>query len=179
MPNGKRYLDGYVHRNLISRASSTIFRASHKQSQPFSANSSSMYTLESMIDFDMREASLAATFARRVATTIGSAAAPEGYEIVDEACPDDLDQEDKLQNFIGKLILVGHDTDSISGWFVGIIHSTALSPRDKLKTPTANFVVKYTRALTGTTALVGTEARELSANTFGASAWWVFVKASA
>jgi hypothetical protein len=77
-----------------------------------------------------------------------------------------------LQNFVGKTVYVGHDTNAASGWFIGHVHSCALSAADLRKTPSANFVIKYKSKETDK-ALNGLEARELSARKHGPSAWWV------
>ena len=86
-----------------------------------------------------------------VATFIGNATAPAGYAIVD-VCPP-LETNLDLNNFIGKTILVGHDSKQARGWFRGLVHSTGLSAADKRKTPTANCIIKYvdiqTRSFTG------------------------------
>ena len=105
-----------------------------------------------------------------VATFIGDAAAPEGYKLL-EHCPP-LESDADLANFVGKLVLVGHDSRQARGWFVGRVHSLALSAADLRKTPSANMVIKYNPALTDR-KLHGLEARELSARTHGVSAWWV------
>ena len=81
-----------------------------------------------------------------VATFIGNATAPAGYAIVD-VCPP-LETNQDLNNFIGKTILVGHDSKQARGWFRGLVHSTGLSAADKRKTPTANFIIKYERGHT-------------------------------
>ena len=47
-------------------------------------------------------------------------------------------------------MLVGWDDgEDFYGWFVGTIHSTTVTARDLRKTPSANFVVKYSSQRTG------------------------------
>ena len=98
---------------------------------------------------------------------------PAIYAIVD-VCPP-LETKQDLNNFIGKNILVGHDSKQARGWFRGLVHSTGLSTADKRKTPTANFIIKYERGHTDK-KLHGMEARELSAALYGVAAWWVELK---
>ena len=73
---------------------------------------------------------------------------------------------------MGKLVLVGHDSRQARGWFVGRVHSLVLLAAALRKTPSANVVIKYDRALTHR-KLHGLEARELSARLHGVGAWWV------
>ena len=105
-----------------------------------------------------------------VATFIGSAVAPEGYEIVGSCAP--LATEADLHNFIGKIVYVGHDSKQARGWFVGRVHSCDLSRADLKKTPSANFIIKYQGKDTGN-KIKGSEARKLSADTYGTDLWWV------
>lgn len=86
-------------------------------------------------------------------------------------CPP-LTSEADLQNFIGKYIYVGHDSRAASGWFIGRVQSRNLSDADLKKTPSANFVIKYSSKETNK-VLSGLEARELSALTHGPTRWWV------
>lgn len=108
-----------------------------------------------------------------IATYIGNASAPPGYRIVTVCAK--LETAEDLQNFIGKTLLVGHDSKQACGWFIGLVHSTALSGVDKKKTPTANVIIKYDRARTGK-KLHGLEAREISARLHGVDGWWVEIE---
>ena len=74
--------------------------------------------------------------------------------------------------FIGKYIYVGHDSRAASGWFIGRVQSRNLSDADLKKSPSANFVIKYSSKETNK-VLSGLEARELSALTHGPTRWWV------
>lgn len=108
-----------------------------------------------------------------VRTTVGSAVAPSGYRIV-EGCPP-LETLPDRQKLIGKLVYVGWDSNGVYGWFMGTIHSTTISPRDRQKTPTANFVIKYTKQRTRD-QLNGLVACELSARIHGPNKWWVLLE---
>ena len=108
-----------------------------------------------------------------VATYIGNASAPDGYKIIDDCLP--LETREEMNMLVGKLVLIGHDSQQARGWFVGRVHSLALSAADLRKTPTANVVIKYDRKLTGK-KLHGLEAREISASLHGPAAWWVEVE---
>ena len=107
-----------------------------------------------------------------VADNIGSARAPEGWKITEEA--PQLATELELQQLIGKNILHGWDSKTASGWFIGTVHSSSVPPRDLKATPSANFVVDYTAKLTGK-MLSGKVSCELSARTYGPAEWWVVV----
>lgn len=110
-----------------------------------------------------------------VVTSVGNAVAPAGYTIEDvSSCPN-VDTVAERQRLIGKLVYVGWDTDDVYGWYIGTIHSTTISVRDKQKTPHANFVVKYTNQRTNNN-LQGNVACELSARNYGADKWWVLLK---
>ena len=108
-----------------------------------------------------------------VRTSIGEAMAPAGFTIVD-ICPG-FATTAECQQFTGQLVLVGWDTDAFSGWFVGTIHSSTVSARDKLKTPMANYVIKYTAQRTGD-QIVGNVACELSPRLHGKDNWWVLIQ---
>ena len=109
-----------------------------------------------------------------VATYIGNAVAPTGYKIVEECPP--LGTETEMQEFIGKMVVVGWDSKVATGWFLGMVHSRGPFTKANLKNvPTANFVVKYTNSLTGK-KLHGNVACELTARTHGAQQWWVQVE---
>ena len=99
--------------------------------------------------------------------------APVGYELV-AACPP-LGTEVGKNNMIGKLVLHGWDSKNATGWFMGIVQSRNLSATDLKKTPTADFVVKYTSKMTDG-AINGNVACELSARTHGPKEWWVMVE---
>ena len=94
--------------------------------------------------------------------------APVGYELV-AACPP-LGTEVGKNNMIGKLVLHGWDSKNATGWFMGIVQSRNLSATDLKKTPTADFVVKYTSKMTDG-AINGNVACELSARTHGTKEW--------
>lgn len=108
-----------------------------------------------------------------VRTSIGNAVAPPGFNFVD-VCPPLHSAQDR-QEMIGKSVFVGWDTDDIYGWYIGTIHSTNISARDLQKTPTANFVVKYTKQKTKD-AINGCVACELSARLYGVSKWWLILE---
>ena len=79
---------------------------------------------------------------------------------------------------IVKTVLYGWGSGNATGWFVGTVHSRNLSATDLKKTPTANFVIKYTSKITDG-ALNGYVACELSARTHGPAEWWVVVEKDA
>ena len=108
-----------------------------------------------------------------VRTTIGDAVAPAGYKVVD-SCPAVATAADR-QDLIGKLALVGWDKDGLHGWYIGTIHSTHLNARDLGKTPSANFVIKYSSQRTAG-AINGLVACELSERTHGSTNWWVLAE---
>ena len=87
---------------------------------------------------------------------IGNAVAPAGYKILEE-----LDSESELNELIGKTLLCGHEKKDVTGWFKGTVHRALAhfsSVHLKATAPTANFVIKYTKADTKTKHLVGTVA---------------------
>ena len=77
---------------------------------------------------------------------IGEGDAMVGYKIVDDCPP--LTTELEKNNMIGKTVVHGWDSNNATGWFVGTVHSRNLSASDLKKTPTANFVIKYTAKMT-------------------------------
>ena len=89
-----------------------------------------------------------------------------------------LTTEAEFQSFIGKYVYVGHGSQAASGWFIGCVQSRNFSAADLTKTPSANFVIKYSSKETNK-ALHGKEARELSATTHGPTRWWVELKKKA
>ena len=86
-----------------------------------------------------------------------------------------LDTQPERQQLIGKTFLYGHDSKAATGWFLGIVQSSTVPPRDLKKTPSANFVVEYHAKLTDK-KLVGKVACELTARTHGVEEWWVLVE---
>ena len=111
-----------------------------------------------------------------VACAIGNAIAPAGYTIVDYCPP--LATELEKNNMIGKTVLYGWDSKNATGWFVGTVQSRNPSATDLKKTPTANFVIRYTSKMTDG-ELNGNVACELSARTHGPAEWWVVVEKDA
>lgn len=111
-----------------------------------------------------------------VRTSIGDARPPNGYSIV-PTCPNLTTPQQRAQ-LIGKTVLVGWDDSDKHGWFIGVVHSTNVCARDKQHTPTANFVVKYTKNRTNN-VLNGLVACELSERTHGVQKWWVRVEKAA
>ena len=111
-----------------------------------------------------------------VACTIGNAVPPAGYKIVDECPP--LTTKREKNNMIGETVLHGWDSNNATGWFVGTVQSRNLSATDLKKTPTANFVMKYTAKMTDS-ALNGNVACELTARTHEPAEWWVLVEKDA
>ena len=69
------------------------------------------------------------------------------------------------------------DDNTRAGWFMGHVQRCGVPAKDKQKTPSANFVVKYTKKLTGG-HLEGTVSCELSAKVYGAEKWWVLLQRS-
>ena len=107
-----------------------------------------------------------------MATYVGNAVAPAGYKILEECPPMTTDAE--MSALIGKQGLFGWDNTVASGWYLGKIQGRGLSATDLRKTPTANFVVRYTKAQTG--SIHGNVACELSPRLYGAAVWWVLVE---
>ena len=110
----------------------------------------------------------------RVSSIIGSAAAPDGYMVLDELPP--MESDSDMNELIGKPVMCGFEIKNVMGWFMGTIHSRKLSPTDLKKTPSANFVVKYNKSITKNKHLHGCVACELSERTHGPSVWWVLVQ---
>lgn len=108
-----------------------------------------------------------------VRTTIGDASPPQGFSFSAQ-CPD-LESHEQRVKVLGKQVLVGWDQDNVYGWFIGTIHSVSISARDRQKTPSANFVVKYTSQRTGN-QLNGCVACELSQRIYGPDKWWVLLE---
>ena len=80
---------------------------------------------------------------------------------------------------VGKTVLYAwDDKDAHAGWYMGHVQRRGAPAKDEKKTPSANFVVKYTEKLTGG-KLEGTVSCELSANLYGAEKWWVLLKRNA
>jgi hypothetical protein len=104
-----------------------------------------------------------------IATFIGNAEAPAGYTII-EGCA--LETEADKQEFIGKIVYIGHDSKQARGWFIGRVQSRDLSAADLKKTPSANFIIKYQSKETNK-KLNGSEARKLSSDNNGPNQWWV------
>ena len=111
----------------------------------------------------------------RVSSIIGSAAAPDGYMVLDELPP--MESDSDMNELIGKPVMCGFEIKNAMGWFMGTIHSRKLSPTDLKKTPSANFVVKYNKSITKNkhppSAVWHVSCR--SARN-GPSVWWVLVQ---
>ena len=54
-----------------------------------------------------------------------------------------VETEADKQEFIGKIVYIGHDSKQARGWFSGRVQSRDLSAADLKKTPSANFIIKY------------------------------------
>lgn len=106
-----------------------------------------------------------------MSSLIGNAADPDGHMILMELPP--LETEQDMQDMIAKPVLCGFETKNVMGWYMGTVHSRSLSATDLKRTPAANFVVKYSKAITKNKNLVGCVACELTARTHGPGEWWV------
>lgn len=111
-----------------------------------------------------------------LASTLAPAAPPPGYSFV-EKCPP-LSTPEEEGSIVGQPILYAFDDAQRSGWFLGHVLRRGAPAQDLRKTPTANFVVKYSRKATGG-HLEGTVACELSEAVYGADMWWVLLRADA
>ena len=79
---------------------------------------------------------------------------------------------------VRKTVLYAWDDNAHAGWYMGHVQRRGAPAKDKKKTPSANFVVKYTKKLTGG-KLEGKVSCELSANLYGAENWSVLLKRNA
>jgi len=64
-----------------------------------------------------------------------------GWKDVEEPPP--LSTEFELQALIGKMILYGHGSQEVTGWFIGSVQSRNVTATDLKKAPTHSQVVKY------------------------------------
>ena len=80
--------------------------------------------------------------ASTVATTLGAARAPDGFEIVEQCPLPDVADRTELNKLVGEKILYAFD-DEHYGWYIGTIAGTGLGTRDLKQTPRANCVVSY------------------------------------
>ena len=103
-----------------------------------------------------------------VATTLGNAEAPSGFSIA-ATCPP-LSTPEEERAMVGKTVLYAWDDNAHTGWYMDHVQRRSAPAKDKKKTPSANFVVKYTKKLTGG-KLEGTDSCEFSANLCGAEKW--------
>lgn len=108
-----------------------------------------------------------------VRTTVGNAPPLAGFTFA-TSCPP-LETPADRNSLIGRLVYVGWDSNGVRGWYMGTIHSTVVSARDKQKTPSANFVVKYTSQRTNN-QVNGLVACELSDRVHGPTKWWVLLE---
>ena len=112
-----------------------------------------------------------------MATSLGAARAPDGFQIV-ELCPrPDVADRTELNKLVGQKILDAFD-DEHYGWYIGTIAGTSLGARDLKQTPRANCVVSYRRKKTMVSSLDGKVACELSKHLShdGVDQWWVLLK---
>ena len=110
-----------------------------------------------------------------VATTLGAACAPDGFEIVEQCPLPDVTDRTELNKLVGQKILYAFD-DEHYGWYIGTIAGTNVGPRDLKQTPRANCVVSYRRKDTMLVSLDGKVACELSKHLYGVDQWWVLLK---
>jgi hypothetical protein len=78
--------------------------------------------------------------ASTVATTLGVARVPDGFEIVEQCPLPDVAGRTELNNLVVQKILNAFD-DEHYGWYIGTIAGTNLGARDLKQTPRANCVV--------------------------------------
>lgn len=83
--------------------------------------------------------------------------------------------EEQLR-LVGSFIMHAWDTGSIQGWFKGKITHKGVSPRDQIATPSANFVVKYDKRVTGLKELDGRVASTLTPDKYGPREWWLLLE---
>ena len=110
-----------------------------------------------------------------MASTLGAACAPDGFEIVEQCPLPDVAGRTELSKFVGQKILYAFD-DEHYGWYIGTIAGTSLAARDLKQTPRANCVVSYKRRETMVASLDGKVACELSKHLYGVDQWWVLLK---
>ena len=113
--------------------------------------------------------------ASTVATTLGAARAPDGFEIIEQRPLPDVTDKTELNKLVGQKILYAFDDDHY-GWYIGTIFSTNLTARDLKHTPRANCVVTYRKSETRVTSLDGKVACELCKHLYGVDQWWVLLK---
>ena len=77
-----------------------------------------------------------------MATTLGAACAPDGFEIVEQCPLPDVAGRTELNKLVGQKILYAFDIEHY-GWCIGTIAGTSLRARDLKQTPRANCVVSY------------------------------------
>ena len=75
-----------------------------------------------------------------VATTLGAARAPDGFEIVQQCPLPDVIDRTELNKLVGQKILHTFD-DEHYGWYIGTFAGTNLGPRDLEQKPRANCVL--------------------------------------
>jgi len=77
-------------------------------------------------------------------------------------------------------VLVAHERtkDLEPGWYIGKIKLYGVSEACKKACRSANFLVKYTKKVTGS-ALEGDEALELTKANYGRDEWWLLLEPSA
>ena len=110
-----------------------------------------------------------------MATTLGAARAPDGFEIVEQCPLPDVADRTELTKLVGQKILYAFD-DEHYGWYIGTIAGTSLAASDLKQTPRANCVVSYNRRETTVASLYGKVACELSKHLYGVDQWWVLLK---
>ena len=110
-----------------------------------------------------------------MATTLGAARAPDGFEIVEQCPLPDVADRTELTKLVGHKILYAFD-DEHYGWYIGTISGTSLAARDLKQTPRANCVVSYKKRETMVASLDGKVACELSKHLYGVDQWWVLLK---
>ena len=116
--------------------------------------------------------------ASTVASTLGAACAPDGFEIVEQCPLPDVADRAELNKLIGQKILYAFDNEHY-GWHIGTIAGTGLGTRDMKQTPRANCVVSYKKKETMVASLDGKVACELSKHLYGVDQWWVLLKKKA
>ena len=96
---------------------------------------------------------------------------PPGYRYA--PCPP-LATEDEQRSLKGRKILAAHLLNGATGWYMGTVQAFGVGAA--WKQPDATHIVIYKQAETKSKELVGRVACKLTAESYGASEWWLLLE---
>ena len=82
----------------------------------------------------------------------------------------------RFADFCRCRVLTARVDDGAMGWFIATVVTSVVSSWYKKDVPTANYIVEYKKAETGSRILDGKSAVELTAAKYGPEEWWLLLE---